>query len=130
LLLAFAYRLVDNQEDSLKFLGQATGRSLKDPEQVQGAINLLDTAGQYDEALAVLERTAEVGGDLRFRRLVIERLYQAGKYQQVIDRLATLDSQMEKADTHLLAHRAMALAALKRDVAAKRIVEFLAAGRG
>lgn len=126
LLLGFTYMTLGNKEEALKWTRHAAARKLEEPELVRLAVEHFDSEllDSPSEASALLERTAGLGGDVQFQRMMYERLYRSGRVEEVAKRLAFLDEQKEKADTDLLGHRAMALLDLKRyDEAAQVIAQ-------
>lgn len=126
LLTAFGYGVLDQREEALKFARKAAAQPMSDPEQVEIAVDMLDSLEREDEALAVLIRAAELGKDKKFQRKVIARLYQSRKYDLVTSRVTAADENKANFDSELLAHRAMALQAQNQRDDAQRTIAALA----
>lgn len=97
---------------------------------VQLVVGELDRLGMGGESLDLLQRTEIGKADPRLKRLLIQRLWQAGRYAEVDKGLATLDPKSELADPALLGIRAMSLVRLDRKPEAAAIGEALAARKG
>jgi tetratricopeptide (TPR) repeat protein len=115
---------------------EAAQTSPKDPEFVKVCTGLMDGVGLFDESQKLLEQASADGADPRMVRMLVQRLWQNGRYKQVVDRLKDLDPTTTASDSHLLAYRAFSLYELpstnpaeKAEHArqAKRIVEALGA---
>lgn len=126
LLVAFAHGVGDDRAQALKHTLAATAKPIGDPEDVQIAVDMLDSLDREDEALALLSRAADVAKDKQSQRRVIARLYQSRQYDLVDRQVAALAEADPKLHADLLAHRAMALQALGRRDEAAKIVAGLA----
>lgn len=130
LLQGIAYRIVDDSVNSLAWLREAAARAPADTAFVRLLVRQFDAAGQFDESLNALERAADAGGDDKLRRLYFQRLWQSGRYAQVVDRSATISPTDNAADSEILALRCMSLLQTGASDQATPIIEALAKRKG
>lgn len=130
LLLGLAYHCaLDDANAKAQYL-KAAANPPADPEFVKFCTQLMDEVGLFDKSQELLERAADADGkDPRMLRMLIQRLWQNGRYPQVVERLKDLDPSTTTSDSHLLAYRAFSLYQLQRDQEAKPIIEALAGRR-
>ncbi len=127
-LLAYNYSRADQPEPAKKWLRAAAEHAPADLEFVKQLTGMLDRVGMTSEATQVVERSVEQSkGDPQFMLALVQRKWQNGENQEVVDRLAYLDPKSPTSDAQLLAFRALALYALDRPAEADPIVEALAA---
>lgn len=107
---------------------QAAAMPAPDEKFVQVCTRLMDGVGMFDKSQELLERAAaSSGNDPKMVRMLVQRLWQNGKYDQVVNRLKDLDASTTASDSHLLAYRAYSLYQLQKNADAKPIVDALAA---
>lgn len=109
LLQAFACNYRNDNDKALWFLQQAARQPLTDSEFVRLLANLFDQLKRYDESQNLLEEVSQRTGDPEIIRILIARLWQNGRNQEIIDRLEHLDPGDPRSDAELIALRAMAL---------------------
>jgi tetratricopeptide (TPR) repeat protein len=126
LLLGVAYRMADDETNARQWVAKAAARtSDNDPAFIKGLVEQLEGLERFEDSLRVLTRAAGVGG-AENQRLLAARLWQAGRYPEVADRLKSIDPADKASDSELLALRAMALLEMRRRDEAAPIVEALA----
>ncbi len=108
LLQAFACNYRNDNEKALWFLQQAANQPLSDSDFVRLLANLFDQLKRYSESRTLLETVAERTGEPEILRILIARLWQNGQDEEIIERLARLDTDNPKTDAELLAMRVMA----------------------
>ncbi len=100
------------------------------PVSDAGFINLLatkmDQVGLYPQVQKLLEDAAAHSKDPKIRKLLVDRLFQNGRYQQIIDQLKDLDPASQMSGSELLAMKALALFSLDKRDEATKIVQALA----
>lgn len=125
LLLGIAYRMAGDVKGAEQWVAQAASRaSDHDPAFIGALVEHLESLERFDDSLRVLERSAGRGA-AENKRLLAARLWQAKRYQDLIDRLGDLDPADKASDSELLALRAMALLELRRDDEARPLVAAL-----
>ncbi len=139
-LTAYAYRYAIQQnpnEDSRKamreqavnYLRAAAKNPAADAAFVRQLAWMFDGFGLFDEAEQVLVKSVGSGSDPTLLRLLVERLYQAGKYQAILDRLKDVNEDSAMSDSRLLGFRALANYQLGRRDEAKKTVAALSERR-
>jgi Flp pilus assembly protein TadD len=124
LVLAAAHATANDRAAALQWLRQAAQRPATDAALARELTRRLDGLKLFDESRALLERSADGGPEIR--RLFVGRLWQDGRHDEVVRRLADVSAADPKADAELVALRALSLAAIDRkaeaiaDVAALR----------
>lgn len=130
-LLARAHTIANRPEDAVRLLKAAAGRKTADPEVATALTRMLEQYRLFTESNQVLERLAQVDGgeDALHVRPLVRRMWQGGKYRDVIRRTErdAGDPAAPTADTELLAFRALALYDLNRPAEAAAIVTALSA---
>lgn len=109
LLNAVALQQAGQSEQANQYLADAIAHPLPDSSFIKQLTTLLDRMRRFDDSQRVLESTAERTGDPELRRLLITRLWQDGRDQEVLKRLASLDAASPKSDVDLVALQTMAL---------------------
>ncbi len=125
LLMGFACAITGDATGALSWTRQSVDGSLQDPQLVDLAVDQLDRLGRHDEALAVLQKAASTRNDLNFRRLAIARILQSGDVKEAARQLADVDKDLQKADSELLAYRALTFMQSSQHEAAKPILKIL-----
>ncbi|MCC6423786.1 MAG: tetratricopeptide repeat protein [Phycisphaerales bacterium] len=126
LLQAFAYLYAGNTAEATQWLDTASKHPMPSPEFVRLLVRLYDSMRLFDRGQKVLEQIVSEHGDPKLLQMLIDRLWQASRFTEVVDRLANLDLKSDKTDTHLLAIKAYSLYQLNRGADAKPVVDALA----
>lgn len=126
LLQAFAYLYAGNTDEAVKWLDSAAKHPMLSPEFVRLLVRLYDSMRLFDRGQKVLEQIVSANPDPKLVRMLIDRLWQASRFNEVVQRLADLDPRSDKTDTHLLAIKAYALYQLNQGEQAKPLVDALA----
>jgi len=107
---------------------QLTAPAVQPPDAsfAEYAVALLDKFGLYANSEGFLRRANAKLNSPYIRRLFIERLWQNGENQQVVNELSDITPDSTDPNPTLLAYKAMALHALKRDAEADALVSTLA----
>jgi tetratricopeptide (TPR) repeat protein len=125
LLLGIAHRLAGDGKTAEQWVAKAAARTTNnDPAFIKGLVEQLESLERFEDSLRVLTRAADIGA-AENKRLLAARLWQAKRYQEVIDRLKGVDPSDRSSDSELLALRAMALLELGRRDEAAPIVDAL-----
>lgn len=127
LLLGCAYHFANDSENARKWFVQASHRNTTDPEVATALSNMLERYNSFRESSAVLERLASADDDAMHVRPLVRRLWQSGRFKDVLKRTDDQDPASPTSDTDLLAYRALALYDMNRPADAAPIVEALAA---
>lgn len=129
LLLARAHHLANQPDEAAKLLKSAAGRKTIDPELATELAAMLEHREyrMFRESNAVLERLATDDADASHVRPLVRRLWQGGRYREVLKRTESQDLSSPAADTDLLAFRALALYDLNRPADSAAVVDALAA---
>lgn len=127
LMLGYAYALANNQAASNKWLTAAADREIADPKLAFTIVQVLDAAGLYSTSLDVLARTATAQNDSGLFGELVKRLFEVGRYEEVVQRTQGIDPASAEARTEDLAIRAMALYQLRRRDEAEAVTKALAA---
>jgi tetratricopeptide (TPR) repeat protein len=126
MLQGLAYHCTLDNDSAKQWYIKAAAHPSPDPEFVKICTRLMDEVGLFDKSEDLLARASADGHDPRMTRMLVQRLWQNGRFPQVIDRLKDLSPTDGSADTHLLAYKAFSLFNLQRDADARPIVEALA----
>ena len=126
LLLGHAYDFANDPENAKKWYVQASHRNTADPEVATALTSMLERHGKFRESGAVLERLASADDDAIHLRPLVRRLWQAGRYKDVLKRTDDQEPGSPASDTDLLAYRALALYDQNRPRDAETIVDALA----
>lgn len=128
LLLASAHLYAEKFDEARKYLTAAAARKAPDGQFVTELVTRLDALGMFGHSQDVLDRAAEqFAGDLPLARSALQRQWQSGRYEAVVQRLAPLDPESPKSDAALVGLRALALYQLGRKAEAAPLVAALAA---
>lgn len=128
LLQAFAYLLAQQRDQGIQWLHTAADHLIPDPQYVGLLSRCFDSVHLPAEAERVLVRAADENTDPQLVRMLVVRLWQAGRYNDVVERLKSIDPA--KADSQLVAYKAFALYQLGRDSEANPLVDALGARSG
>ncbi len=110
MLRAIAASATDDTDGAKKWLTAAAARTPPDTEFVRMLSSMFDRIGMYDQARAVLEKAAaSQKTDTRLNAALIQRMWEAGEYPQVLARLAELLPPGNPADARLLGYKALTL---------------------
>lgn len=126
LLQAFACNYRNDNDKAVWFLREAAKQPLTDSQFVRLLVSLFDQLKRYDESKSLLEQVSHRTGDPDIVRILIARLWQNGRNDEIVQRLADLDPSSPKSDAELVALRAMALYQLQRTTEARTIMKSLA----
>lgn len=91
LLQAFAFGLADEPDVAKQWLRTASNADPPDDEFVITLVRFLSQADLYREAMQVLEQAASADGKGAIYQEWIMRLFEAGRFRQVLESLATAD---------------------------------------
>jgi len=115
LLQAFAFILTHDDKSAKEWLQKAAAtKNPPDAEFIKELVGLFDSQGLYNESEAILNRVANQSADPQIKRLLIQRLWESGRYADAADRLKNLDPNAPSSDAQLLAYRAYCLYELNR----------------
>ncbi|MGH7214205.1 MAG: tetratricopeptide repeat protein, partial [Tepidisphaeraceae bacterium] len=128
LLQGFAHLITRDVEEGRKWLIKAAESPAPDVEYVRTLIDLFDNdrIEMYDQSRALLERAASQIDDPSIKRMLVQRMWQSGDYESVVQRLSDLDPTDKRTRANLLAYRALSLYQLDRAGEAGPIVDALA----
>lgn len=130
MLLGAAYAYAQDVPETLRWLRQAANRPPPDATFVRRLSRAFDDLKLFDESQQLLERAADLATDPAITRVLVERLWQSDRFEEVANRLKDLDPADARSDATLLAYRAMALVDLKREAEARQIIDALQARKG
>lgn len=130
LLLGAAYAYAQDVPQTLKWLRQAATRRVPDANFARRLSRAFDDLKLFDESQALLERASDVADDPAITRVLVERLWQNDRHEELVQRLSKLDPASPKTDATLLAYRAMSLHELQRADESKKIVDALTERKG
>lgn len=125
LLQAFSCNYRNDNDKALEFLRQAAQQPLTDSDFVRLLVSLFDQLKQYNESQTLLEDVSQRTGNPEILRILIARLWQNGRNQEIVTRLEHLDPDDPRSDTDLLAMRTMALYQLNQVVPARTLLKVL-----
>ena len=92
---------------------------------IEQLVREFDILGQSDASLEMLKRLQGQTHDPALPAILAKRSWEGGNWQSVVDFTAALDAKDSKSDVELLAMRASALTALKRDAEAAAVRQSL-----
>ncbi len=130
LLLTLAFYEAGDNTNSEQALQRAISLPPPDATFVRHMVAILDQLKLYQKSQTLLDQAVAQTTDPLMMRVLIQRLWQNGRDQDVVDRLKTLDHAASISDTGLLAYRALALFDLGQKEQAQAIVAALTARRG
>lgn len=125
LLQAFACNYRNDNDKALWFLQQAAQQPLTDSSFVQLLVSLFDQLKRYDESQNLLEAVSQRTGDPEIIRILIARLWQNGRNEEIVTRLEQLNPDDPRTDAELIALRTMALYQLGRVPPARELLKVL-----
>ena len=125
-LMALAHAHADDRDEALKWC-RATARDDLAPALAGKVVNLLDRIGARSEAFELLERTADAHDDPRIGRKLARRLWEDGRYQQLIKRFSASDAARKRHDSETLGLLAASLIRTDRRPAAEVVIKTLEA---
>lgn len=126
LLQAFACNYRNDNDKAIWFLRQAAKQPLTDSEFVRLLVSLFDQLKRYDESQGLLEQVSSRTRDPEIVRILVARLWQNGRDEEIVERLEGLEPSNPRSDAELVALRAMALYQLQRTTEARDILQTLA----
>ncbi len=109
LLQASAFDYAGDQPNADKFLMLAIGRKATDPDFVRLATKMLDGKGMFDQSQKLLEHAVTDLNDPAVLQMLVERLWQSGQIDEMAKRLEAIKPDDAKADSNLLAMKAISL---------------------
>jgi tetratricopeptide (TPR) repeat protein len=130
LLRSVGNLLAGDRDAAARHLEAAISKPITDPDHVEVVVDLFDSLERYEESLAFLQRVSSLGDDPKFARRVASRLFESGRNEQLIERLASIEAEGDRADTTLLAYKALALAGSGDKEAARRLAAILEGRQG
>lgn len=110
LVMAVACGYANDREGTLRYLRSAAGRPDLDAVVVRELVSRFDGLRLFEESRDLLRHAAERTGDVAIRRLLVSRLWQEARYDEVLRLLQSLDPADAKCDAALLAYKALSLA--------------------
>jgi tetratricopeptide (TPR) repeat protein len=127
MMLGAAAQYAGDKPAALKWLRAAAAHPLSDPVFVQTLTGMFDRLRLFGESQALLDRAAAASDnkDPAILRVLVQRFWQSGRYEQAIDRLKDLDATNPQTRSDLLAIKALSLFSLNRRSEANEIVEAL-----
>jgi tetratricopeptide (TPR) repeat protein len=127
LLLASAHIYANQFDAARKLLTAAATRPAPDVPFVRELVTRLDALSMYAQSQDVLDRAAaQFPGEPSLLRDAVQRQWQAGKYEAVMQRLAALDPASRQTDAALVGLRALSLHQLGRKAEAAPLLDALA----
>jgi tetratricopeptide (TPR) repeat protein len=114
LLLAVACGYANDRDAAIAHLRAAAQRPDLDADVIQELVGKFDGLKRFDESRALLDRAVNLSGDLQIQRMLVSRLWQEGRHDDVLARLAALDPDDARSDAALLGYRTLSLAATGR----------------
>ena len=114
LLVAIAYSLSREVQDRQQALDQLREVAKRQPPNdffVRALVHQLDSAGAFNDSLAVLEKHAPSAKEMFLRRLLARRLLEMGRYDRLIELFESVNPEDKLAHTELLGAKAYALLA-------------------
>lgn len=124
LLLAWVYGSTGDTAKGSALIKSATTRPAPDATYVRYMVRVLDSLKQYKDAQDLLDRAVKQNADPAVMRVLVQRLWQNGRINQVIER--TKDLNANTADAGLIAFRALAQFETGKPQLAKADVDALA----
>lgn len=112
----YADELMDHRDEAVARLRIAASHVPPDAHTALLLINRLDAMGMADESLAVLDRTPQKNIDPEIRRQRARRLWEQGRWADVVQATQGLDASDPATDAELLALRALSLQSLARKI--------------
>jgi len=123
-LTALTYRAINRNDEAHTWLHQAAGRPASDPTFVTELATLLDQSEMYSDSASLIRSAAEKSSDVRLQRMLVERLWQDGQANELLEKTKGVD--VAKADSQLLGYRALALLDGNHAAEGQKIVAALA----
>lgn len=127
LVMAVACGYANDREGTLRNLRSAAGRADLDAVVVRELVSRFDGLKLFEESRDLLRRAAERTGDVAIRRLLVSRLWQEARHDEVLQLLQALDAADPRSDAALLGYKALSLASLGLREQATTLVAALAA---
>lgn len=112
LVMAVACGYADDREGTLRHLRSAAARDNLDATVVRELVSRFDGLKLFEESRDLLRRAADRTGDIAIRRLLVSRLWQESRHDEVLRRLDTLLPSDGNADPALLAYKMLSQTAL------------------
>jgi tetratricopeptide (TPR) repeat protein len=106
-LLGVAYSYDEQNERALSQFRKAATKPAPDAEFVRQLAGVFDQLQLFEDTQTMLERSAARTDDVQVHRVLIRRLWQNGRFDEVIRRLETLAPDPVTADPELQALRAI-----------------------
>jgi Flp pilus assembly protein TadD len=130
LLQAYVYSLAEDQSNSVRWLQTAASRTPPDEQFTQTLLQLLDQADLFEQSLTLLNRLAHTDPDSTLYIETVRRLFEAGEFQDVVQKLDSLTADPAQFQSELLGLKAVALRQLDQPEAASAIIATLADRKG
>ncbi|MEO6436077.1 MAG: tetratricopeptide repeat protein, partial [Tepidisphaeraceae bacterium] len=125
MLLAMAYGNAGDVETGKQWLSRAATQPAPDATFVRHMVRVLDTLKLYAQSQQLLDRVTQQGNDPLILRVVVQRLWQNGQNERVLEKLKDLDPNSAATDIGLLAYRALAAFDAGQHGAARQIAAAL-----
>ena len=125
MILGMAYGNAGDSASGKLWLNRAATQPAPDAVYVRNLVRVFDSVKMYKEAADLLDRTVASNPDPMIMRVLVQRLWQSGRLDAVVDRLKGLYPNSSKSDATLLAYRALALHETGKAAEAKAIVAAL-----
>ncbi|HEX8524685.1 MAG TPA: tetratricopeptide repeat protein [Tepidisphaeraceae bacterium] len=113
MLLGMSYGYAGDGSRGREMLMRAATRPAPDATFVRQMVRLFDSLGLYEQAEQMLQRTAK-DNDPKLLRLLVQRLWQNRRAEEVVTRLKDLNPAAAESDATLIAFKALALFDLNR----------------
>lgn len=133
LLMSWAHLMNEQPQEAEKAIRQALARKIDDQQFNLDLLEGLDMAGLFSESLQLLAEIEKKAGPSKlltdeeslFRHQYYHRLYQSGKYEDVVKGLAWVPDDSQAVDADLMGLKCLSLVNLKRRDETNVIVETL-----
>jgi predicted Zn-dependent protease len=120
-----AAQFKEDIDQAKQWLLKAAAHPVKDASFIKLLAVQMDQIGLYPEVQKLLENAVADNKDPKIRKLLVDRLFQNGRNQQIVDQLKDLDPASQMSGSELLAMKALALFSLNRRDEANQIVDAL-----
>lgn len=97
-LILKAWTCLERKEttQALELLDQVSQKARLDVDLARIVLDQYDRTGEFDRASALLERSASLQHDPKFSAILIDRLYQRGRFDLCIERIDAMDASIRE----------------------------------
>lgn len=126
-IVGYAHALLQEGDKARDVLRKTAQREMTDIEFIRLMVFQLDSVMLFDDGLNLLRRSAVKTKDPMLLRLLVRRLWEASRFDEMLEVLDPLELKNPKTHSELLALKAMGLVGMKRDAEkVKEIIDLLA----